>query len=131
MAVEVIELVNNYRSEHGCPPVILNEQLTTAAQAHSEAMALNDFVSHNGLNGSSPLDRMLEAGYQPGLWAENIGFGDSTPAALVNGLLQDTGHRTNILNCALRDIGIGYYYLPNDTGKVNFVYYWTQLMAVP
>jgi uncharacterized protein YkwD len=45
--------------------------------------------------------------------------------------MNSQGHRDNILNCALREIGVGYYYLANDTGEVNYGHYWTQVFATP
>ncbi|NJO42693.1 MAG: hypothetical protein HC865_19265 [Cyanobacteria bacterium RU_5_0] len=42
-----------------------------------------------------------------------------------------SGHRRNILNPNFQQIGVGYYFLSKDTGKVNFKHYWTQVFAKP
>ncbi len=94
-------------------------------------MAINDFFDHTGSDGSSPGDRIHEAGYQYSRAAENVAAGYTTPEAVVDGWMQSSGHRDNILNCALQDIGVGYYYLENDTGNVNYKHYWTQVFATP
>src|SRR4028118_1647524 len=43
--------------------------------------------------------------------------------------MNSSGHRANILNPNLKEIGIGYYFLADDTGSVNFNHYWTQVFA--
>ena len=47
------------------------------------------------------------------------------------GWMGSAGHRANILNCSFRDIGVGYTYLANDTGQVNYHHYWTQDFGAP
>lgn len=127
----VIELTNEHRRDVGCPDLAQGDQLTTAARNHSTDMALNDFFSHVGSNGSTFTQRIEATGYQWSNAAENIAVGYSSPEAVVEGWMYSQGHRDNILNCALREIGVGYYYLANDTGEVNYGHYWTQVFATP
>jgi uncharacterized protein YkwD len=89
-------------------------------------MAQNDFFSHTGSDGSSFTDRLIRAGYTFSAAAENIAAGTTTPERTVDGWMNSEGHRRNILNCELREIGVGYAYLENDTGSVNYHHYWTQ-----
>jgi len=130
-ASEVVALTNQHRAATGCAPLIPNAKLTAAAQLHSEDMALRDFFSHTGSNGSSPWARMAAQGYTFSRAAENIAAGYSTPASVVAGWMNSSGHRANILNCDLREIGVGYYFLANDTGNVNYRHYWTQDFGTP
>ena len=51
---QVVSLVNQQRVAGGCGELLNDERLQTAAYKHSEDMALNDFFSHTGSNGSSP-----------------------------------------------------------------------------
>ncbi|HEX8682138.1 MAG TPA: CAP domain-containing protein [Ardenticatenaceae bacterium] len=127
----VIELTNEHRREAGCPDLARDDQLTTAARNHSADMALNDFFSHVGSNGSTFTQRIEATGYQWSNAAENIAVGYSSPEAVVEGWMNSQDHHDNILNCALREIGVGYYYLANDTGEVNYRHYWTQVFATP
>ena len=129
--LQVLDETNIYRSQYGCPPLTLNQQLVSAAQGHSDDMALNDFFSHTGSDGSSPWQRISSTGYDYTQAAENIAAGHSTAQAVVEGWMNSDGHRANILNCALREIGIGYYNLADDTGAINYHYYWTQVFATP
>ncbi|UCC51719.1 MAG: CAP domain-containing protein [Anaerolineaceae bacterium] len=123
---EVVELVNSERAQVGCPPLQISSQLTAAAQGHSEDMAHNDYFSHTSLDGRSPWDRIRAEGYDFWSAAENIAAGYPTPAAVVAAWIENDGHRANILSCDLEDIGVGYYYLANDTGDLNYHHYWTQ-----
>jgi hypothetical protein len=36
-----------------------------------------------------------------------------------------------MLNCAFREIGVGYTYLANDTGDTNYHHYWVQDLGEP
>jgi uncharacterized protein YkwD len=122
----VVSLTNAFRQQFGLQPLTLNAKLTTAAQIHSQNMAMQDFFSHTGVDGTQPWDRMTAAGYRWSQAAENIAAGQQTPEAVVDAWINSPGHRANILNANLREIGVGYYELANDTGSVNYGRYWTQ-----
>jgi uncharacterized protein YkwD len=126
---QVVAYTNVHRSQHGCPELTLDAQLMLAAQRHTEDMAFNDFVGHTGSNGSSPGDRIRATGYTFSTWAENAAAGYATPEDVVNGWMESEGHRSNILNCTLRDIGVGYFYLEDDPGELKFRNYWTQVFG--
>ncbi len=126
----VLELTNAQRLQAGLQPLTLNSKLNNAAQAHSEDMAIHDFFDHKGSNGSSIGDRAIASGYNFSRLGENIAAGYATPEDVVQGWLNSPGHRANILNPSYREIGIGYYYLANDTGNINYSYYWTQDFGV-
>jgi len=128
---EVLNLVNQERGTAGCAPLTANDQLLAAARGHSDDMALNDFFGHTGSDNSSPGDRIDRQGYRWSRWGENIAAGYSSPASVMNGWMNSPGHRANILNCSYTEIGIGYTYLANDTGSVNYRHYWTQNFAAP
>ncbi len=128
---EVLRLTNVFRQQNGLQPLTLNSKLATAAQAHSQNMGNLDFFSHTGADGSSSSQRISAAGYAWSAAGENIGVGYTTPDAVVQGWINSPGHRANMLNANYRDIGIGYFYLANDTGNVNWQSYWTQKFAKP
>jgi uncharacterized protein YkwD len=139
IAQQVVVLVNQARAGVGCSPLGISSQLTASAQGHSQDMALNDFFSHTGSNGSSPWDRMAAAGYSGGA-AENLAAGYPTAAAVMAAWMKSPGHRANMLNCSLSEIGIGFYDQPGDQPNVRlddgdtsgpFRYYWTQDFGAP
>lgn len=117
---EVIRLTNEERSAGGCGPLTNNGNLHAAALAHSVDMAENDYFSHTSRDGSSMVDRVERQGYRWRSLAENIAAGYRSPAAVVEGWMNSSGHRANIMNCSLTEIGVGFH-----------SYYWTQNFGTP
>lgn len=134
-ANRVIARTNQYRVQNGCPALTENSILMGTAQAHSEDMAIHDFVGHQSSDGTPPWTRIQDAGYRYSIVAENVAWGQPTPEDAVDAWFNETPpndlHRQNILNCKLRDIGVGYYYLKNDPGTIQAHYYWTQDFGTP
>jgi uncharacterized protein YkwD len=130
-AQQVFQLINVQRRNAGLQPLKNNPKLAAAAKNHSWDMATNDFISHTGSNNSTPFDRISATGYKYSLAAENVAAGQTTPEAVVNAWMNSPGHRANILNSDLREVGIGYYFLSEDTGNMNFQHYWTQDFGKP
>jgi hypothetical protein len=126
---EVVNLTNQFRAQKGLAPLSIDLDLNEAAQNHTEDMAFNDYFSHYGLNSSKPWDRAQAAGYETGIVGENIGMGYASPKAVVNAWIKSDSHRAAMLNSRYNEIGVGYYYLANDTGRVNYNSYWTQLFG--
>jgi uncharacterized protein YkwD len=135
VARQVVDLINQHRISNGCQPFNVSREISAAAQAHSQDMALNDFVGHTGSDGSSVGQRLARAGYSWRMAAENIAVGQSTAVSVVAAWMGSANHRANILNCSLHDIGIGFYYQADDQTNVRlgngstggpFRFYWTQ-----
>jgi uncharacterized protein YkwD len=124
-AQEVLDLTNAQRAQNGCQALTANATLTSVAQAHSADMAARGFFDHINPDGRSPFDRMSAAGYSYSLAAENIAAGQATPAAVVDAWMNSSGHRANILNCKLTELGVGY-----ATGG-SYGTYWTQDFGTP
>jgi uncharacterized protein YkwD len=135
LAQRVVDLTNVERAAKGCPALTISPALSEAAEQHSRDMALNDLFSHAGSNGSSVADRLAEVGYSWSNYAENIAAGASSPEDVLNMWMGSPGHRDNILNCNLREIGIGFYDQPDDQPLLGysfpFRYYWTQDFGSP
>ncbi len=101
-----VKLTNDQRAQHGCSALRVDSRLRTAARAHSADMRDKHYFDHNSPDGRTPWDRIKAAGYaDPG--AENIAQGYPTAQAVVQGWMNSSGHRANILNCDLKAIGIG------------------------
>lgn len=132
----ITDLTNEQRRQQGCAvALVLSPQLSAAASAHSRDMALHDLFSHTGSDGSTMTSRAVAAGYTYTRLAENLAAGQSSPEEVVAGWMSSPGHRANMLNCALREIGVGYYEQSDDqsnvrldTGAISGPYrhYWTQ-----
>lgn len=131
-AAQVIALTNQERAAYGLPPLAANTALNTAAVRHSQDMATNNFFSHTGSDGSSPGQRITQAGYSWYTYGENIAAGYSSPSSVVAAWMGSAGHRANILNNCFQDIGVGYVYDETDTypgGTWGYTHYWTMDLA--
>lgn len=127
----MLQLVNRERSRAGLQALSLSQKLDQAADGYSTRMATGDFFDHTDQQtGSSPGDRIEAAGYTDwSTWGENISAGQTTAEAVFQGWMNSTGHRANILNPNFTHMGLGYHYLANDRGQVNYSRYWTQVFA--
>ena len=109
-SARVIELTTAKRRAimgRRCPALVYNPALAAAAQAHAGDMAARNYFSHTGRSGSTGWQRVKAAGYSPSRIAENIAGGQPSPEAVVAGWMRSRGHRANILDCRLREIGVG------------------------
>ena len=123
---QVLALTNALRQQHGCPALQISPELNIAAQSHSQDMADHNYFSHLDADGHTPKWRAQQAGYLGNAGTENIAAGYSTAEEVVMAWYNETppndGHRINLLNCSLTDIGIGYAINPSS----DFGSYWTQ-----
>jgi uncharacterized protein YkwD len=122
---QVVTLVNEQRQTAKCPALTVDSRLTTAARGHSQDMATRNYFDHNTPDGITPWTRITKAGYKYSQAAENIAEGQKTPALVMDAWMNSPGHRANILNCALRNIGVGLAYNGSHTP------YWTQDFGTP
>ena len=102
------------------PPLAFNASLYQSAQGHNADMADNNFFSHTGSDGSTPLDRVIAAGYPSNAYliGENISDGYPSASASEDALMidageSDLGHRRNLLEYDVskffyREIGVAY-----------------------
>lgn len=130
------ELTNEARRRNGRPPLVWNEQLARIARGHSQDMAVNGYFSHTNKKGQDPTERARQADFicriesggriYTGV-AENIAaswtysrwtsYGnvrsyewktlEELAAETVNGWMNSSGHRANILARVPRSEGIG------------------------
>ncbi|MDF9811371.1 CAP domain-containing protein [Streptomyces sp. SPB162] len=106
-AQQVARLVNAERVRHGCRRVAVNAKLTAAAQEHADDMATRGYYQHATPDGKDPGSRLTSAGYRWKRWGENIGKGSRDPRAVMAAWMRSGAHRSNILNCAFKEIGVG------------------------
>ncbi len=107
-------LINKERAHAGLAAVVDSAKLDRAANGHSQDMVGRGYFDHVSPTGSTPVTRMLGAGYinphMGYLVGENIAWGTqalATPAAIVNAWMNSPEHRANILQGAYRQSGIG------------------------
>ncbi len=122
---EMLDLVNNLRENRGFQPLRLNTALNQAAFNHSNDMAINDYFSHTGMNGSNFSQRSIDAGYTGLPRGENIAAGNSGVAATFNQWKNSSGHLNNMLNSNANEMGIGHAFDNSST----YGHYWTQIFG--
>ena len=116
-AQEIVFLTNIERFNNGgLPPLKGVPELMSSSHLHSVAMAERNFFAHCDLDTKKlPWTRMQDAGYNYSYAGENIAAGYSSPASVMNGWMNSSGHRANILNTNFREMGADYYYYLQDT----------------
>lgn len=115
---EVIRLVNEIRQQNGLRPLAANWELSRVARYKSQDMRDNGYFSHNSPTYGTPFQMLSAFGLSYRTAGENIAKGYASPQAVVNGWMNSSGHRANILNASYTQIGVGY---------VSGGNYWTQL----
>ena len=97
------------------PPLAPHEALITAAGDHAQDMLDNDFFDHVNLQGQTPPDRAVEAGYPTSIVGENIAWGGTTGTLDTSSavyqrhdsLFRSPDHRQNMLLAGYREAGMG------------------------
>lgn len=105
---EVFDLVNGIRERNGLRRLVWNADLTRAARLHCEDMIARGYFSHNTPDGETPFTRMRRLGIRYTEAAENIAAGQPDPESVVKSWMASEGHRENILNPSLKEIGIAF-----------------------
>jgi uncharacterized protein YkwD len=128
---QTLALINQQRQDNGQPLLSADSTLTQAALVHSLDMSCNNFVGHNGTDGSNWYNRIAAQGYSPTNANENIYVGfpqyGGNAQGAVGWWMNSPIHRDNILNPDNSDIGIGYVYNPNS----EYGGYYTVVFARP
>jgi len=115
---DVVTAINAYRSQNGLPPYPVNDQLTQAAQSHSEDMACNHLFLHAGSDGSTPASRVAAAGFAATDVTENV-YGSYPPLSghdVVSWWATDQTdlrHNQNLISTKYQEIGVGYAFFNN------------------
>lgn len=112
---QIVRLTNAFRTENDRKPLKTDSVLMRVARDHALNMARQDRYGdddRNGhvLDGKDVADRVKAAGYAHAALAENVGYrhGYAEPAAdMVDGWKKSPGHRKNMLDADLLELGVG------------------------
>lgn len=118
---EVLKLVNEERAKAGLSALTTNTTLQKAANKRAEEIVSS--FSHTRPDGKSTFTVLDEYKISYRAAGENIAYGQSTASEVMNGWMNSSGHRANILGSQFGKVGIGIYKASNG------VYYWTQLFT--
>ena len=119
---EVARLVNIERQKAGLAPLTFSEEISKVARIKSQDMADKNYFSHTSPTYGDPFEMMRTFGIKYGYAGENIAKGYRSATSVMNGWMNSSGHRANILNRNFNKIGVGYV-------EANGTTYWTQMFT--
>ena len=88
------------------PALAWSGTLETAAQGHSNDMAMHAFTGHTSYDGRSLGTRLAEAGYSWSSAGENVASGFPTIDSVMAGWLWSPAHCSNIMSASYTQIGV-------------------------
>ena len=115
----VVKLVNQERAKAGLKSLSVNQ--AAAAAANVRAREIEGAFSHTRPNGSSFSTALKEQGASYRAAGENIAYGQRSAEQVMEGWMNSSGHRANILNAQYTAIGVGVYRSASGT------LHWVQL----
>lgn len=130
----VLALVNEAReSGRSCgrkrmPPVpalALSAALTRAAAEHAADMAANEFVGHEGSDGTNVGERVTRSGYRWRSVGENVAGGQRDAPTVMRAWLDSAGHCENIMGAQYTEMGVAFSPAPQSELRVL----WSQVFA--
>jgi uncharacterized protein YkwD len=107
MTDATLAAINTERAQRGMAALTPDPRLTEAALTHACDSAARNRMGHQGSDGSDLGDRVKREGYRYRAIAENVAAGYRTPTSVVEGWMNSSGHRRNILTRNARDVGLG------------------------
>jgi len=118
-ASRVFELVNQERQAAGKSALEWDDTVGMCADAR--AKELPQKYSHTRPDGTRCFTIYKEYGVSYSSAGENIAQGFKTPEQVMNGWMNSSGHKANILNSNFGKIGVGFYY--------DGQYHWVQMFT--
>ncbi len=103
----VLAQVNAQRATAGLSALRINTALTRVAQAHACDNAARDSYGHVGSDGSDLGDRLRRGGIKLRVAAENTAINVNSADRAMQIWMGSAGHRANILNPKVTQIGLG------------------------
>ncbi|GAB6274321.1 MAG: hypothetical protein STSR0004_11840 [Peptococcaceae bacterium] len=103
---KMLNLVNAQRAKYGLIPLKVNPDLTRVARLKAKDMLENNYFSHTSPTYGSPFSMLRQFDISYRIAAENLA-GAPTVEIAHESLMNSPGHRANILNPDLTNIGIG------------------------
>ena len=106
-ATEMASLTNAERRQAGLAAFTISPLLMRAAQIHADQMASLGQMAHvlPGATYPEPQDRLAAVSYRWQAYAENVAYGQGSPTSAISAWMGSSGHRANILNPGLIELG--------------------------
>lgn len=104
---DLLSLTNKERNQAGLSQLAANRLLDNSADAKCRDMVTNNYWSHIDLSGQEPWHFIDEAGYKKAAAGENLAYGFTNSAYVVQGWMNSPEHRAALLDPQYRDVGFG------------------------
>jgi hypothetical protein len=116
---DLLSDTNQARQSAGQKTLKLNAELTKAAQAKANDMALRNYWSHNTPAGNPPWTFVTATGYTYQKLGENLAAGFADSQSTIDGWLASPEHKENMLDSGYSEAGFGFANNPNYTSTGN------------
>lgn len=104
----MLDSANGLRAAVGAPPLVLNAELTAAAETHARDMSRQGRAWPFGSDGSSPYQRIARSGYRGALITEIYSQTYETELETLAAWVDEGGWGPEILDPAATDMGFGW-----------------------
>ena len=104
-------LINEERTSNNLSALSVNAELAAVAKAHAIDMLCNNYLAHQGSDGSTPNSRVAAEGFTASLVVEDlyaapVNVGD--PQSAIDWWMSDSASRADILNPNTTVFGVAY-----------------------
>lgn len=100
------QYINAYRARAGLSPLRSSPLLASVAQTQCRLMIANGRIGHSFGPGTRLGERLLKAGGEPRLVAENVARGQMSVSDVMEAWMNSSGHRRNMLHPRMREFGL-------------------------
>ena len=118
-----LETINTVRASQGLPGLEYSDELDLAAERHSVSIMNQKRAWHFGQDGSSPVDRIAQAGFSGFLVGENVSETYEDDQVTLQAWLRDPNSRAIILDPNARYIGFAW------SQESNAKLWWVQVLG--
>lgn len=126
MQDQIVSIINKERAKKKLKPLKQDPKLTKLAIIRSLDMETNRYFSHTSPTFGSWSNLLRGSGYKTYASGENIAAGYPTATSFMDGWMDSTGHRENILSPNYQKVGIG---IVISDKNAQYPTYGTQIFA--
>jgi len=98
---------NSIRKENNLAELVVDKNLSIAAQSKADDMIKNNYWSHNSPSGKTPWDFIHQTGYKYQSAGENLAKNYPDSGNIIEAWMSSETHRQNILNKEFTSMGFG------------------------
>lgn len=103
---DLLKFTNEKRVQNGFKEVVINDNLSRAAEAKAKYMFEHNFWAHVAPDGTEPWDFIIGSGYDYMYAGENLAKDFQTSEGVVDAWMNSPSHKENLLNSNYDDIGL-------------------------